>query len=336
MKAVGYRRNLPIDHPEALEELEVPTPSPGPHDILVRVLAVSVNPVDTKIRRHRTPADGHVEVLGWDAVGIVEELGTATKRFARGDRIYYAGAINRPGSNSEFHVVDARIASLAPASLTDEEAAALPLTSLTAYELLFERLRLPKKGGQGRSLMIVGGAGGVGSMLIQLARRLTQLQVIATASRPETRQWCLDLGAHAVIDHGQPLSGGFKAVGIEGVDYVAALTHTKDHYAEIVESLKPQGALACIDDMDGLDAMKLKAKSLSLHWELMFTRPMFQTPDMGEQGRILAEVASLVDQGIVRSTVSTTMSPISARNLMSAHAIVESGRAKGKVVLAGF
>jgi zinc-binding alcohol dehydrogenase family protein len=336
MKAVAFRRNLPADHPEALEDLELPTPTPGPRDLLVRVLAVSVNPVDTKIRRSRVPAAGQVEVLGWDAVGIVEALGSEAKNFKPGDRVYYAGTINRPGTNSELHLVDERIAALAPSSLGDAEAAALPLTSITAWELLFDRLRIPKGGGQGQSLLVVGGAGGVGSILIQLARQLTQLQVIATASRPETRQWCLDLGAHAVIDHRQPLSAGLKAAGIDGVDYVAALTQTEQHYDEIIESLKPQGALACIDDMKGPDAMKLKGKSISLHWELMFTRPMYQTPDMAEQGRLLAEVAGLVDSGRIRTTAQRVLGTINARNLMQAHALVESGRAQGKVVLAGF
>jgi zinc-binding alcohol dehydrogenase family protein len=335
MKAIGYRRNLAVDHPEALENLELPTPAPGPRDLLVRVLAISVNPVDTKIRRNRAPAAGQVEVLGWDAVGIVEGLGAQATQFKLGDRVYYAGTINRPGANSELHLVDERIAAHAPKTLADAEAAALPLTSITAYELLFDRLRIAKNGGQGQSLLVIGGAGGVGSILIQLARQLTQLQVIATASRPETREWCLSLGAHAVIDHSQPLSTGLKAAGIEAVDYVAALTQTQTHYPQIIESLKPQGAIAVIDDMDGLDVMKLKSKSISLHWELMFTRPMFQTPDMGEQGRLLAEVAALVDAGRIRSTANTAMGAINAENLRRAHALVESGRAQGKVVLAG-
>ena len=336
MKAVGFRRNLPAEHPEALEDLELATPVPGPRDLLVRVQAVSVNPVDTKIRRNRVPAPGRVEVLGWDAVGIVEARGSQATQFTPGDRVYYAGTINRPGTNSELHLVDERMVALAPRSLGDAEAAALPLTSITAWELLFDRLRIAKGGGQGQSLLVVGGAGGVGSILIQLARQLTQLEVIATASRPETRQWCLELGAHAVIDHREPLSAGLKAEGIAGVDYVAALTQTEHHYPEIVESLKPQGALACIDDMTGLDPMTLKGKSISLHWELMFTRPMYETPDMADHGRLLAEVAKLVDSGRIRSTAQRVLGSINARNLMQAHALVESGRAQGKVVLAGF
>src|SRR5690606_25724702 len=296
MKAVGYRHNLPITDARALEDVELPTPAYGPRDLLVRVKAISVNPVDTKIRQGRKPADGQVEVLGWDAVGVVEAVGSGVTLFAPGDRVYYAGAINRPGTNAELHAVDERIVARAPRSLDDAAAAALPLTAITAYELLFDRLRVPRGGGAGQTLLVVGGAGGVGSILIQLARQLTQLRIVATASRPETRQWCLELGAHAVIDHRQPLSTALRAAGIHQVDAVAALTRTGEHFAEIVESLKPQGAMAVIDD-EPLDVMQLKLKSISLHWELMFTRPLFETPDMDEQGRLLAEVAALVDAG---------------------------------------
>ncbi|OZI24239.1 NADPH:quinone reductase [Bordetella genomosp. 7] len=336
MKAIGYRRSLPITDPAALEDIELPTPVPQPRDLLVRVSAVSVNPVDTKVRRNRKPADGQVEVLGWDAVGVVEAVGNDVSLFQPGDRVYYAGAINRPGTNSELHLVDERIVARAPQSLDDAAAAALPLTAITAYELLFDRLRIAKGGGAGQALLVVGGAGGVGSILIQLARQLTQLRIIATASRPETRQWCLDLGAHAVIDHRQPLSAGLNAAGIGHVDFVAALTQTEQHYDQIIESLKPQGALAVIDDMDVLNAMKLKSKSISLHWELMFTRPLYETPDMAEQGRLLAEVAELVDAGRIRSTVNHHLGRITAENLRQAHALIESGKARGKVVLEGF
>jgi zinc-binding alcohol dehydrogenase family protein len=212
----------------------------------------------------------------------------------------------------------------------------LPLTTITAYELLFDRLRVAKGGGAGQTLLITAGAGGVGSILIQLARTLTQLRVVATASRAETRQWCLDLGAHAVIDHTKPLAQELHAAGIGAVDLVASLSQTPQHYLHIIESLKPQGALAVIDDMQGLDLMLLKPKSLALHWELMFTRSMFETPDMGEQGRLLAEVAALVDAGRVRTTVNANFGAINAANLRRAHALIESGTARGKVVLQGF
>ena len=336
MKAIGYRRNLPVDQPHALEDLDLPAPQPGPRDLLVRVRAVSVNPVDTKVRKNSAPPEGGVKVLGWDAVGIVEGLGAEVAGFQVGDRVFYAGSITRPGANSELHVVDERIAALAPSLLDHSQAAALPLTAITAWELLFDRLGVAQGGGAGQSLLVVGGAGGVGSILIQLARKLTQLKVIATASRPETRAWCLELGAHAVIDHSQPLAQALKDGGHGEVDYVAALTQTGQHYAQIVESLKPQGALGIIDDMPVLDAMKLKSKALSLHWELMFTRSMYGTPDMAEQGKLLAEVARLVDSGRIRTTAGAHFGAINAANLLKAHAFIESGKARGKVVLEGF
>jgi zinc-binding alcohol dehydrogenase family protein len=336
MKAIGYHQNLPVDQPRALEDLELPAPQPGPRDLLVRVKAISVNPVDTKVRRNRAPKPGQPEVLGWDAVGIVEGVGAQVVGFQPGDRVFYAGSITRPGANSELHVVDEHIAAKAPASLNDAQAAALPLTAITAWELLFDRLRVPHGGGAGQSILIVGGAGGVGSILIQLARQLTQLKVIASASRPETRAWCLELGAHAVIDHSQPLAQALKDGGHESVDFVAALTQTDKHYAQIIESLKPQGAIGVIDDMAGADVMALKTKALSLHWELMFTRSMFGTPDMDEQGKLLAQVAALVDAGRVRTTAGTHYGTINAANLLKAHAFIESGKAQGKVVLEGF
>jgi len=336
MKAIGYRQNLPVDQPHALEDLELPAPQPGPRDLLVRVKAVSVNPVDTKVRRNCVPKPGQAEVLGWDAVGIVEGVGAEVQGFRPGDRVFYAGSITRPGANSELHVVDARIAAKAPASLEDAQAAALPLTAITAWELLFDRLRVPQGGGAGQSLLVVGGAGGVGSILIQLARQLTQLKVIATASRPETQAWCRELGAHAVIDHSRPIAQALKDAGHGEVDFVAALTQTGQHFEQIIESLKPQGAMAIIDDMPVLDAMKLKPKALSLHWELMFTRSMYGTPDMAEQGKLLAEVARLVDSKRLRTTAGAHYGTINAANLLRAHAFIESGKAQGKVVLEGF
>jgi zinc-binding alcohol dehydrogenase family protein len=336
MKAVGYRQALPIDTPDSLEDLELPEPAPAARDLLVRVKAISVNPVDAKVRKGVAPEAGQAKVLGWDAVGTVEAIGAAVTGFKPGDRVYYAGSITRPGANSELHAVDERIAAIAPKSLDDAQAAALPLTTITAYELLFDRLKVPKNGGAGQTLLIVGGAGGVGSILIQLARQLTQLRVIATASRTETRQWCLDLGAHAVIDHSKPLAAELKAAGIGGVDMVASLTNTDKHYAQIIESLKPQGQLAVIDDAPVLDAMALKGKCLSLHWELMFTRSKFETPDMARQGELLAEVAALVDAGRIRTTANASFGTINAANLRRAHALIESGTAQGKVVLQGF
>ncbi|MET3462595.1 zinc-binding alcohol dehydrogenase family protein [Variovorax atrisoli] len=336
MKAIGYYQPLPIDNPESLQDIELPTPVPGARDLLVRVKAVSVNPVDTKVRKNAAPEAGQAKVLGWDAVGTVEAVGAQVKNFKVGDRVYYSGSIIRPGTNAELHAVDERIAALAPKSLDDSQAAALPLTTITAYELLFDRLRVPKGGGEGQTLLVTGGAGGVGSILIQLARQLTKLRVIATASRAETRAWCLELGAHAVIDHSRPLAAGLKAAGIGEVDMVASLTQTDQHYAQIIESLKPQGQLAVIDDMKVLDAMPLKTKCISLHWEMMFARSRFETPDIAEQGALLAEVAALVDAGRIRTTANASFGTINAANLRRAHALIESGKAQGKVVLAGF
>lgn len=336
MKAVGYYQPLPIDNPESLQDIELPAPVAGPRDLLVRVKAVSVNPVDTKIRKNAAPEAGQAKVLGWDAVGTVEAIGSGVKNFKVGDRVYYAGSIVRPGANAELHAVDERIAAVAPKTLDDSQAAALPLTTITAYELLFDRLRVPKGGGEGRTLLITGGAGGVGSILIQLARQLTKLRVVATASRAETREWCLAQGAHTVIDHSKPLAAELKAAGIGEVDMVASLTQTEQHYAQIIESLKPQGQLAVIDDMKMLDAMPLKTKCISLHWEMMFARSRFETPDIAEQGALLAEVAALVDAGRIRTTANASFGTINAANLQRAHALIESGKAQGKVVLAGF
>jgi len=336
MKAIGYYQSLPIENPESLQDIELPAPVPGARDLLVRVKAVSVNPVDTKVRKNAAPEAGQAKVLGWDAVGTVEAVGAGVKNFKVGDRVYYSGSIIRPGTNAELHAVDERIAALAPKSLDDAQAAALPLTTITAYELLFDRLRVPKGGGEGQTLLVTGGAGGVGSILIQLARQLTKLRVIATASRAETRAWCLELGAHAVIDHSKPLAAELKAAGIGEVDMVASLTQTDQHYAQIIESLKPQGQLAVIDDMKVLDAMPLKTKCISLHWEMMFARSRFETPDIAEQGALLAEVAALVDAGRIRTTANASFGTINAANLRKAHALIESGKAQGKVVLTGF
>jgi len=336
MKAVAYRQSGEISRADALVDVELPLPEPGPHDLRVRVTAISVNPVDTKVRRSREPQPGQVEVLGWDAVGTVEALGAEARGFAVGDRVFYAGAIDRPGTNAEFHLVDSRIVGHAPATRPDAEAAALPLTSITAWELLFDRLGVARGGGDGASLLVIGGAGGVGSMLIQIARQLTGLTVIATASRPETRAWCLDLGAHHVIDHAQAFAPQLAAIGWPQVHLVASLTQTDRHWNAIVEAAMPQGRIALIDDPQPIDVKALKRKSLSLHWELMFTRSLFQTPDMAAQGRLLNEVAALVDAGRLRTTATQTLRPISARTLREAHALIESGRTRGKITLAGW
>ncbi|MEF7617175.1 zinc-binding alcohol dehydrogenase family protein [Aquincola sp. MAHUQ-54] len=337
MKAVAYRQSLPLSADESLLDLDLPEPTLKPHDLLVEVKAVSVNPVDTKVRKNVAPPAGEAKVLGWDAAGIVRAVGPAVTRFRVGDRVWYAGAIDRPGSNSELHAVDERIAGPMPATLGFAEAAALPLTSITAWELLFDRLGVPRDGGEGQALLVIGGAGGVGSILVQIARQLTKLTVIATASRTETVAWAERMGAHHVIDHRKPLTEELRRIGHPQVPLVASLTATEQHFAAIVEALAPQGRLALIDDpATPIDVTALKRKSLSLHWELMFTRSLFQTPDMDAQHTLLGEVARLVDAGVLRSTVTERFGTISAANLKRAHAWVESGRAIGKGVLEGF
>jgi len=334
MKAVGFKAPSPIDVPESLIDLDLPQPVPTGRDLLVAVRAVSVNPVDTKVRASRKPVEGQAEVIGWDAAGVVEAVGPEATLFKVGDPVFYAGAIDRPGSNAQFQLVDERIVGRKPASLSFAEAAALPLTAITAWELLFDRLGATTD--STGALLVVGGAGGVGSILIQLARQLTGLTVIATASRPQTRDWCLALGAHHVVDHTGDLVSAVKATGAGPVGLAASLTNTTDHFPALVEILAPQGRLGVIDDPKSLDALPLKWKSISLHWEMMFARSLYQTPDMIEQHRLLDAVADLVDAGRLKTTLTQVLAPINAANLKTAHAAVESGRTRGKIVLEGF
>ncbi|KVA06721.1 NADPH:quinone reductase [Burkholderia latens] len=335
MKAIVYAKaGLPIDDPDALYATDVPVPTPGPRDLLVKIDAISVNPVDSKLRLGVEP--GGPRILGWDAAGTVEAVGSDVELFQPGDKVWYAGDITRPGSYAEYGLVDERIASRRPTTLGAAGAAALPLTAITAWELLFDRLNVAERGGAGQSLLVIGAGGGVGSILLQLARKLTALTVIGTASRPATHAWVAELGAHHVIDHGKPLRPQLQSLGIEQVNHVISLTHTDTYYAQIIDILKPQGQLALIDDPDTLDAMPLKRKSISLHWEFMFTRSMFRTPDMDRQHALLARVAALIDDGVLKSTVGEHLGKIDAANLRRAHALLEAGRAKGKIVLEGF
>jgi len=337
MKAVGYKTAGPIDRTNALEDIDLPRPTAQGHDILVEVKAVSVNPVDTKVRTRETPAPDEWKVLGWDAVGRVIETGKSVTRFKAGDEVYYAGSIARPGTNSQFHLVDSRIVGRKPKTLSDAEAAALPLTAITAWEMLFDRLDIRRPvPGAANAILIIGGAGGVGSIAIQLVRALTDVTVIATASRPETQDWVRGLGAHHVVDHAKPLAGEVEALGIGEPAFVFSTTQTQQHLAEIVKLIAPQGRFGLIDDPKSLDILPFKRKSVSTHWELMFTRSLFGTADIEEQGTLLNEVARLVDNGRIRTTLTEVLKPINAANLMRAHALIESGRAKGKVVLEGF
>ena len=337
MKAVAYKTAGAIDREDALQDITLEMPVAEGRDLLVKINAVSVNPVDTKVRRRQEPEEGDWRVLGFDAAGVVEAVGAEVQSFEPGDPVFYAGAINRPGTNSEYHLVDERLVGRKPASLSDAEAAALPLTAITAWEMLFDRLdvrRPPAQGGD--TILVIGGAGGVGSITIQLLRALTDLTVIATASRPETQDWVRECGAHHVIDHRRPLAPQVEALGLGAPGFVFSTTQTDSHVADIVELIAPQGRFGLIDDPGVLDAMPFKTKAVSLHWELMFTRSLFGTPDMAEQGRLLNEVAALVDEGRIRSTATEVAVKIDAATLRAVHARIESGSARGKIVLEGF
>jgi NADPH2:quinone reductase len=337
MKAVGYKMPGSITDEAALVDIELPEPTATGHDILVAVKAVSVNPVDYKVRQSTPPQDDAWKVLGWDAAGIVSAVGSDVTQFQPGDEVFYAGSITRPGTNAEFHLVDARIVGRKPASLDWAEAAALPLTSLTAWEALFDRLNVTKAvPGAAPAILIIGGAGGVGSIAVQLARERTDLTVIATASRPETREWVRSLGAHHVIDHSKPLAAQVADLGIGAPAFVFSTTQTRQHVSEIAELIAPQGRFGLIDDPKDFDIMLFKRKSVSIHHELMFTRSIYGTQDMDEQGKILNAVAILVDGGKIRTTLTERLSPINASNLKQVHALIESGTAKGKIVLEGF
>jgi NADPH2:quinone reductase len=341
MRAVAYEKAQPIASPTSLLDVDLPAPTTAdlrPHDLLVNVKAISVNPADVKIRIGvNPPAGSSRKILGWDAAGIVTSIGPDVQGFKIGDEVYYAGAIDRPGSNAEFHAVDARIVAKKPTSLGFAAAAALPLTAITAWEALFDRLDVAKPvPGAAKAILIIGGAGGVGSIAVQLARQLTDLVVIATASRAETQAWVKELGAHHVIDHAQPLAPQIAALNIGAPGFVFSTTNTDQHLGDIVELLAPQGRLALIDDPKTLDINPFKRKSLSVHWELMFTRSLFTTADIAAQGRLLAEVARLVDTGKIRTTLAEHFGQINAANLKRAHAAIETGRTKGKIVLEGF
>jgi len=337
MRAVGYKKSLPIEQAESLVDLDIDKPVPQGRDLLVQVKAISVNPVDTKVRKRAAPKDGEPpKILGYDATGVVAAVGPEATLFKPGDEVWYAGSIIRPGTNSEFHLVDERIVGRKPRSLGFAAAAALPLTSITAWEMLFDRFAIARGGAAGKSLLIVGGAGGVGPIAVQLPRTLTKLTVIATASRPETQSWCKELGAHHVIDHSKPMAEQLKAIGHRFVDYIFGVTQSDQHFDLIADAIAPQGKFGLIDDPKPFDFAKLKGKSASLHWESMFVRSTFQTPDMEEQHRLLSEVARMVDAGTIRTTVQENLGAINAANLRRAHAMVESGRTRGKIVLEGF
>jgi zinc-binding alcohol dehydrogenase family protein len=337
MKAVAFKIPGPIDREDALQDITLETPNAEGRDLLVKINAVSVNPVDTKLRLGAAPEGGNWRVLGFDAAGVVDAVGSEVQSFKPGDAVFYAGSIDRSGTNSEYHLVDERIVGRKPASLSDAQAAALPLTAITAWEMLFDRLDVKRPAAQGGNIiLVVGGAGGVGSITIQLLRALTDLTVIATASRPETQDWVRECGAQHVINHRQPMAPQVEALGLGAPGFVFSTTHSGQHFADIVELIAPQGRFGLIEGPEELNAKPLMGKSVSLHWELMFTRPLFGTPDMADQGKLLNEVAALVDSGRIRSTATEVAGKIDAATLRAVHAQIESSSTRGKIVLEGF
>lgn len=341
MKAIAFDLSLEINEPNALFELEQTTPTASGHDLLVKVEAISVNPVDAKIRKRARPEKGEPKILGYDAVGIVTQVGEGCELFKVGDKVFYAGDMNRQGSNAEYQLVDERLVGKAPTRLSNAEIAALPLTSLTAYEMLFDRLQIDVQDrfqSRPNQLLITGGAGGVGSIMIQLVKAICpEVTVIASASRDTTAAWCKKMGADVVINHHNGIAKELKAADIESVTHIASLTHTHLHFDDFADLIAPQGKICLIDDpATPLNIQALKAKSVSLHWELMFTRSLFQTEDMVKQHLILKEVSELVDNGKIISTLSENFGPITAENLIKAHQLMESNQSIGKVVLEGF
>lgn len=335
MKAIGFYQNHPVDHSQALQDVELPVFELRDHDLLVEVMAVSVNPVDTKIRFKGDIREGRPRIIGWDAAGIVRAVGPRTTRFQPGDRVWYAGDITRPGCNSELHAVDERFVGPMPTTLDFADSVALPLTAITAWELLFDRLQLHAADPTDQSVLLVtGAADGVGSMMVQLARQLTGAIVVGTASRTESREWVLGQGARHVIDHSQPWAPQLAALGIKHVMHVAGLNHSARYVPRIATALRPEGKFALIDDPDGLDIGPFKGKSISIHWELMFTRPMFTTASMDRQHALLRRVAELVDRGCIRSAKTRQIDGFDAEDLRQAHALVEAGNMVGKVVVA--
>lgn len=337
MRAIGYKVAGKIGHVDSLEDISLPDPQPGPRDLRVRVKAISINPADVETRAAEDAKGDEWKVLGWDVAGTVDAVGEKVERFRPGDEVFYAGAVDRQGGNMELHLVDERIVGHKPSTLGWPEAAALPLTSLVSWEALFERLEVTRAvPGAANAVLVIGGSGGVGSIALQLLRARTDLIVIATASDDKTSAWAKKMGAHHVINHLQPLVPQVEALGLEKPGFVFSTTHTDQHLSEIAELIAPQGRFGLIDDFKHFDLNPFKYKSVSVHFTLMYTRSLYQTPDMGEQGRILDEVAGLADAGTIATTMTELLSPIDAATLKRAHAMVERGIPCGKLVVRDF
>ncbi|WP_445115223.1 zinc-binding alcohol dehydrogenase family protein [Acinetobacter sp. WZC-1] len=337
MKAIAFKSPHPVSHPEVFSDIEYDMPIARGRDLLVEVKAISINPIDIKVRQ-RTPVDNQQwKILGHDAVGVVRAIGEEVEHFGIGDEVFYAGTIHRDGSYAEYQLVDERITGHKPVSLNHAEAAALPLTSVTAWEMLFDRLRVHKPvAGQSPSILVIGAAGGVGSITVQLLKALTDLKVIATASRPESRAWLTKIGADYIVDHNQPLQQQVMALGMGLPSYIFSVTGTTHYTRDLENLIAPQGRLGLIDDPENFMIQGFKAKSVSIHWESMFTRSFFQTADMDRQGEILDQIAALVDSGKIKTTLAEHFGSISAANITRAHALIESGQSIGKIVLEGF
>lgn len=333
MKAISYIDGMDHGFQNPLVDIEKAMPSLKDRDLLVRIKAISVNPVDTKVRRNPV-AVGNTRILGWDAVGEIVEVGSGVQHFKVGDQVWYAGDLTRDGSNAEYQAVDERIVSLKPQSLSDAEAAALPLTAITAWEMLFDRFNVDLD--KFDNILVIGGAGGVGSIAIQLLKAKTNLKVIATASREETKAWVKSLGADYVIDHTEDLNTQIKALGLDAPRYIFSTNQTETYLPQISKLIAPQGKFGLIDDPKSLDIGEFKSKSVSVHWEFMFTRSMFNTTDIEQQSQLLHQVAELVDNHKIKTTLNQTLGKINAKNLKLAHELIETGRAKGKIVLEGF
>lgn len=340
MKAVGLTRYLPMELPESLQDFDIPLPAIGERDVLVAVRAVAVNPLDNRVRKPKDRVESAPRILGWDVAGVVVDVGAAVTRFRQGDKVYYAGDLGRPGGYSEYHAVDERIAAHMPASLDFDAAAGLPLSALTAWEALFDRLALAPqqdREGERKSILIIGAAGGVGSMAVQLAARHAGLQVIATASRPQSEAWVRQLGASHVINHFGDIPAQIRALDAGPIDYALILSDTAKYFEAAAEVVAPQGRICiAVEASAPVDLNLIWDKSITLVWEMVFTRTDFQTADMEQQGRILSQVAELIDAGVLRTTVAEVIHPIDSANLHRALATLQQGHVSGKIVLSGF
>ena len=336
MKAVGLYKYLPADNPKSLEDIDIAKPQARGRDLLVSVKAISVNPVDTKIRAPKDIIEETPRILGWDAAGVVVAVGEEVTQFQPGDDVFYAGDITRAGTNSEFHLVDERIVGNKPKTLSFPEAAALPLTSITAWEALFDRLKISKTGKDaGKSILIIGGAGGVGSMAIQIAKKIAKLKVIATASRAETIEWCEKKGADIIVNHRNNLADEVEKVGYKFLDYILCLNNTDSHWNAMTKIIKPQGMICSIvENKHPLNMGILKSKSAGFIWEFMFTRSMYETDDMNQQHLLLNEISKLIDSKVLHTTCNDIIKPINAKNLRNVHSRIEKVSAIGKIILA--